>query len=108
MEKKKQLEFAYHYGQKCFEFGMYYEDAKMCCHLGDCEDDCEIVRNIPYVREQLDKLTNEQMETAVRECGIGFEEYDGRDVPRDVLELYLVWVSAGEIVDEVYERESQK
>lgn len=95
----------YQTGTEGFEFGMTEQDARMCCHQGSCDDDCEAARGIPYIREQLDALTNKQMEAAVREYGVEFEEYKGRKVPREVLELYVVWLAAGDIMDELYERE---
>lgn len=110
--KNNHKEYAYHDvsidGLECFELMMQYGNAKACCHSGSCDDDCEAVRHIPYIRKQLDKLSNEQLESAAREYGVEFEEYEGRDIPRDVLEIYIVWLSAGDIVDEVYNREKER
>jgi len=110
--KNNHKEYAYHDvstdGLECFEFMMQYGNAKACCHSGSCDDDCEAVRHIPYIRKQLDKLSNEQLESAAREYGVEFEKYEGRDIPRDVLEIYIVWLSAGDIVDEVYSREKER
>ena len=95
----------YQTGTEGFEFGMTAEDARMCCHSGECDYDCEAARNIPYIREQLDALTDKQMEAAVREYGVEFEEYKGREVPRKVLELYVVWLAAGDICEDLHEQQ---
>ena len=112
MARKNQKEWAYFDTsfdkEPCFELMMKYGDAKACCHQGPCDYDCEGVMQLPYMRKQLDQLTNKQIEVAVREYGVEFEEYEGREVPRNILELYLVWLAAGNIVDEVYERENRK
>ena len=112
MANKRQKEWAYFDTsfdkEPCFELMMKYGDAKACCHAGECDADCEGVRLLPYMRKQLDRLTDRQIEVAVREYGVEFEEYEGRDVPRDILELYLVWLAAGDIVDEVYDRENRR
>jgi len=112
MARKNQKEWAYFDTsfdkEPCFELMMKYGDAKACCHPGPCDYDCEGVMQLPYMRQQLDQLTNKQIEVAVREYGVQFEEYEGREVPRNILELYLVWLAAGDIVDEVYERENRK
>lgn len=110
--KNNHKEYAYHDvsadGLECFELMMQYGDAKACCHAGECDADCEGVRLLPYMRKQLDKLSNEQLESAAREYGVEFEEYEGRDIPRYVLEIYIIWLSAGDIVDEVYNREKER
>ncbi len=110
--KNNHKEYAYHDvsidGLECFKLMMQYGNAKACCHSGSCDDDCEAVRNIPYIRKQLDRLSNEQLESAAREYGVEFEKYEGRDIPRDVLEIYIVWLSACDIVDAVYEREKER
>lgn len=88
----------------CFEFGMTQSDAQMCSHMGRCDDDCATTRQLGYIRKQLDCLTDEQMGSAIREYGVEFEEYEGRSVPRDTLELYIVWLAAGNITEDIYER----
>ena len=105
MEKEFTYFDVYHTGTEGFEFGMTAEDARMCNHQGSCDDDCEVARNIPYIRSQLRKLSCKRMEAAVREYGVEFEEYKGRKVPREVLELYVVWLAAGDICENMRERE---
>lgn len=112
MARNNQKEWAYfdvsYEKEPCFEFMMKYGDAKACCHSGSCDDDCEATILLPYIRKQLDTLTDKQLEAAARDSGVEFEEYKGRDIPRHILELYLVWLAAGEIVDEVYDREKNR
>jgi hypothetical protein len=45
------------------------------------------------------------LEAAIREYGVDFEEYLGKEIPRNVLEIYIVWLAAGDIMDDVYDRE---
>ena len=42
------------------------------------------------------------MKAALYECS---SDYDNREMLRDELELYIVWMTAGDIVDNVYKRE---
>jgi hypothetical protein len=109
MAKKVQKETAYFDVSfdklECFELVMKLGDAKACCHSGNCDDDCEIVRKERYIRKQLNKISNAQLEAAIREYGVDFEEYLGKEIPRNVLEIYIVWLAAGDIMDDVYDRE---
>ena len=102
MAKRKQMEWTSFdvsfEKQPSFDVGMKYGDALLCCHPGSCDDDCEV----PYIRKQLNKLTREQMKAALYECS---SDYDNREMLRDELELYIVWMTAGDIVDNVYKRE---
>ena len=85
---------------QCFELNMRYVDVKSCCHAGSCDDDCEAVRNMDYMREQLDKLTNEQMFGYVIEYSCDYEDAEKLH-DRKWLETYTIWLSAGDILDSI-------
>ena len=85
---------------QCFELKMRYEDVKMCCHSGSCDDDCEIMRNTEYIRKQLDEISNEQMFGYVSEY-ICDEDITNKLQDRQWLELYTIWLSAGDLMDEI-------
>lgn len=103
MKKENKMEYAYFdaYDKEYFEFGMTIADAKFCAHQGSCDEECEQMVETPYIRKQLNKLTSEQMEAAIRVFGVDFEEYEGKQIPREELELYIVWLAASDIVDNI-------
>ena len=75
------------------EFEMTFEDARLGYHQGDCQADCEQLIQVPYIKEQLSKLTDEQMRSICREYGV-----DGVDKrTRTELEVLVVWLAAGDI-----------
>jgi hypothetical protein len=55
-----------------------------------------MVVNEPYVHEQLSKYTDEELRKSVKAYGV--EDVDTFD--RHTLEMYVVWLVAGNIVDE--------
>ena len=88
-----------YYGADCFELNMKYEDVRACCHQGHCDDDVSATRSLDYMRRQLDNITCEQMYGYVM-------EYMAEDMPekkndREWLETYTVWLSAGDILDDI-------
>lgn len=85
----------------CFELNIKYGDCKQCCHMGICDDDCEMMRTEGYIRKQLDEISNEQMFGYIREY-VCDEDISEKVKDRDWLELYLIWIVAGNIIDEVY------
>ena len=86
---------------ECFEFKMKYGDCRMCCHQGSCDDDCEQMRNEDYIRKQLDQLTNDQLFGYVSEY-ICDEDISDKVSDRNWLEVYTIWLVAGDIIDDIY------
>ena len=86
---------------QCFELGMKYEDVKACSHQGECDYDVEATRQLDYMREQLDKITCEQMFGYVMEY-MPDNDIKGHENDREWLETYTVWLSAGDLLDEIY------
>lgn len=103
MKKENKMEYTYFdaYNKDCFELEMTLDDAKFCAHQGCCDKECEQMVKKPYIREQLNKLTSEQMEAAIRVYDVNFEEYESKEIPREDLELYIVWLAASDIVDNI-------
>ena len=86
---------------ECFEFGMKWGDVQMCSHMGSCDNDCEEMRDVDYIREQFDKLSNIQLFGFVNEY-ICDEDISDKINNRQWLELYTIWLVAGNIHDDVY------
>lgn len=80
------------------EFKMTEDDASKCSHQGVCDDDVEEVSQKPYIKEQLQNITDAMLDNVIYECG--FE-----DIVRDrhEKECLFIWSAAGAIVDEMYE-----
>ena len=85
---------------ECFDFRMKYGDCQMCCHMGSCDYDCEQMREVDYIREQLDQLSNDQLFGYVSEY-ICDTDISDKVNDRDWLELYTIWLVAGDIIDDI-------
>ena len=92
---------------ECFEFGMTLEDANLCCHSGVCDYDCENARQIDYIQEQFKELSNKQLFAAISEY-ICDSDIRAHKNDREWLEMYIIWLAAGDIIDEVYMREKEQ
>ncbi len=88
------------YGEPCFEFKMQYGDCQYCCHMGECEYECNQITTVDYIRKQLDEITNEQMFGYISEY-ICDNDITTKKDDRDWLELHLVWLVAGSILDDI-------
>lgn len=84
-----------------FEFEMTLNDALSCCHSGSCDSDVEIALTVDYIKKQLAKLSDTEMRNAIEEYGVE----DIHTFNRHRLEMYIVWLAAGNIVDDVYEEQ---
>jgi hypothetical protein len=86
-----------------FEFSMTTADAQSCCHPGHCDYDVKEVMKKRYIKRQLAKLSDEFMREYLSEFGCDMEQGD-----RHTLEMRIVWCAAGNIVDDLYEKECEK
>ena len=68
-------------------------DALSVSHPGRCDEDIITLKNIPYVRKQLDALAPNDIWNALREYG----PWDKND-PQGNLEGIL-WIAAGDIAE---------
>lgn len=90
---------AYEFGG--LEFGMTLNDAKIATHPGPNDSDVEwLIANRPYLRKQLSKLSDEMMVAIIEGCGVE----DAAEKNREELEMYIVWLAAGDIVEESYQK----
>jgi hypothetical protein len=80
---------------------MKYGDCKLCSHQGSCDYDVEQMRDVDYIREQLDQLTNDQLFGYVSEY-ICDEDITDKVNDRDWLEQYTIWMIAGDILEDIY------
>ena len=78
------------------ELSMTLEDAHYCSHQGDCDDDVTEVSLKPYIQKQLKEYSNPQLIKALKEYAI--EDCDKFN--RKQLEEYIVWLIAGNIIDD--------
>lgn len=83
----------------CFELKMRYEDCKNCTHSGSCDYDVECTRNLDYIREQLDKLSNDQLFGYVSEYI--YDDIEDKENNREWLEQYTIWLAAGDLIDDI-------
>lgn len=84
---------AWHLGT--FEIKMKEEDAQRGCHMGSCDADVEELIEEDYIKEQLDKISSEQIKKVLKDYGIeNVKSFD-----RKKLNMYIVWIAAGNICD---------
>lgn len=86
-----------------FEFQLTRNDAERCSHMGRCDEDVEAVRKKKYVKRQLDELSDEEMKEILKEYCC----YDEGDT-RDDMEAYIVWLAAGDIVEDIHQQERER
>ena len=81
------------------------EDAESASHPGPCDADVARLRDVPYIREQLDRLPPALVTECLREYGAwDAEELADHDANLD----RLLWIACGDISEEVFMRESEE
>ena len=81
------------------------EDAESASHPGPCDADVARLRDVPYIREQLDRLPPALVAECLREYGAwDAEELADHDANLD----RLLWIACGDILEEVFMRESEE
>lgn len=81
------------------------EDAESASHPGPCDADVARLRDVPYIREQLDRLPPALVAECLREYGAwDAEELADHDANLD----RLLWIACGDISEEVFMRESEE
>jgi len=58
------------------------------------------MRDVDYIRKQLDEISNEQMFGYISEF-ICDEDISDKVNDRDWLEMYLIWLVSGDIIDDI-------
>ena len=72
--------------------GLTDEIANACYHSGSCDYDTEVYLDAPIIREQLDKITDEQIIKSLNECGI--DEYNPSEHTRRENEAWALFLAA--------------
>lgn len=78
--------------------GLTDEIANACYHSGSCDYDTEVYLDAPIIREQLDKITDEQIIKSLNECGI--DEYNPSEHTRRDNESWLLFLAAANYKEE--------
>ena len=79
------------------ELQLTRKEAHIASHQGQCDEDVRYVSQLPKVARQLRKLTPAQVRDALKPFG-AWDETDLADHNQNLQRL--VWVAAGQIVDE--------
>lgn len=85
-----------------FEIEMTREQAMDASHSGDCETEVDELLLDPDIAKQLDKIGDEVIKTELKEYG-AWDDEELTDVKMN--QKRIVWLAAGNIRDEIYEKE---
>ena len=88
-----------------FEIAMTLNEAHQASHPGDCEAEVNDLLKTPKIQRQLQKISDADLRSELYEYG-AWSEDDLQD--REANEQRIVWIAAGNIVDEYYTQRSQK
>jgi hypothetical protein len=79
-----------------FELSLKLEDAKSGSHPGDCGDDIDSLRKVPYIAEQLEKISREDAIDFLSE----FVAWSNEELSDHELNLgRILWIACGDICD---------
>jgi len=70
--------------------------ANQCSHQGECDNDVNECLQIPSIKRQFDKLSNEIMALELREYG-AWDENELKDIQAN--KQRILWIASGDIVD---------
>ena len=80
------------------ELAIDSDDAATGYHMGQCDDDIDALRQVPYIAKQLSELSADVVANVFREYGAwSAEDLASHD---DNLSR-LLWIACGDIVDNV-------
>lgn len=82
------------------EFDLTEADARAASHPGPCDDDVAYLLTLPYIQSQLAGISDDDLKAELAEYGC-WDEEELQD--RQANEARIVWLAAGQIVDELYE-----
>ena len=81
-----------------FEIAMTKKQAEACSHPGPCDADVEALVKTPAMTRQLLQIDYADIVAELREYG-AWDDVELRDRPAN--ELRIVWIAAGNIMDEI-------
>jgi folate-binding Fe-S cluster repair protein YgfZ len=81
-----------------FSIQMTKKEAAKASHQGDCEKDVRTLRQQPKIRRQLAKINSELIKQELKEYG-AWEDAELAD--KEMNEIRILWLAAGDIVDYV-------
>lgn len=79
--------------------------ARNCSHSGPCDDDVERARLLPEVQAELSKIDPEGLRKELKEYGCWTDQQladHNTNLDR------ILWIAAGNIMDELYEQSKSK
>ena len=86
------------------ELNITKNDAYTGSHAGDCLEDIRGLLEKPYIKRQLKRIDPEMIKKELADCGAwSDEELENAQENQE----RLLWVFCGNLVDELYERESR-
>lgn len=78
-------------------------DAESGYHQGACDDDIEILVDVPYIREQLDKVDKAELVGELKEYG-AWDDEELSDHEQNLKRL--LWLACADLVEEMCHREN--
>lgn len=88
-----------------FEIQMTKEQAHSVSHMGQCDADVDILLEDPKIKRQMKKIPDEKLAAELKEYG-AWDEKDLAD--RKANEQRIVWIAAGNIIEDLYAGGSYK
>ena len=84
-----------------FELQMTLDQAKCGSHQGQCDDGVACLLTVPTIRRQLDKIGHEKIREELSHISDWSDaELDDKEACR----ARIVWIAAGNIVEEQFEK----
>jgi len=79
-----------------FDIGLTREQVTACSHSGSCDDDVETVLQTEEMKNQLSKISDENLIKVLRDLG-AWDQDEFQD--RKANEMRIVWIAAGDIAE---------
>jgi hypothetical protein len=79
------------------------EDAENMYHQGQCDSDVKEGMEIPYIKEQLEKIDEEQLRKELDDFG-AWDDEELNDHQENLMRW--LWISAGDVLDKYLEENS--
>lgn len=84
---------------------MTLDQAHSASHQGECDDDVEALVLVPKIARQLKKIAPDKIRAELRECG-AWDKVELADDEQNMRRI--VWIAAGNIVEEHREHARKK